>query len=104
MAKDFAVVKIGGSQYKVSPKDNIQVEKLEAMEGDKLSFDDVLLTCKKGKISIGTPTVKGAKVEAKVLEQARGRKMKILKYKAKARYRKHIGHRQHYTRIEILKI
>ena len=104
MTKDFSIVKMGGSQYKVSVGDKIEIEKVEGKEGDKLSFDEVLLAAKKGKVSIGTPLVKKAKVEAKIKGQIKGKKIKILKYKAKSRYRRRKGHRQRYTRIEIVKI
>jgi large subunit ribosomal protein L21 len=104
MGKNFAVVKIGGRQYKVSVGDQFDIEKEEGKKGDKLTFNEVLLTSKKGKISLGTPTLKGDKVEAKILDQKRGKKVRILKYKAKSRYRRRKGHRQEYTRIEITKI
>lgn len=104
MSKDFAVVKIGGGQYKVSKGDKLAVDKQGGEKGDKLSFDNVFFTSKKGKFAIGTPCVKGAKIEVKILEQFRGKKIKILKFKAKSRYRRRMGHRQEYTRIEIVKI
>lgn len=104
MDKDFAIVKIGSSQYQVSKGDQLEVEKVEAEAGKKLVLTEVLLTTKKGKVTIGAPHVKGAKVEAKVLEHKKGRKVKTLKYRAKSRYRKRTGHRPMYTRIEIVKI
>lgn len=104
MSDDFAVVTIGGSQHKVKVGDTLQVQKLNVKAGTKTEFEDVLLTSKKGKVTIGTPSVKNAKVEAKVLEHGKGKKIRILKYKAKARYRRRIGHRQPYTKIEITKI
>lgn len=104
MAKDFAVVKIGAAQYKVSKGDNVQVEKLDKEVGKKVVFNEVLLASKKGKLDIGTPTIKSAKVEAKIIEQYKGKKIKVFKYMAKSRYRRHKGHRQNYTKIEITKI
>lgn len=104
MSKDFAIVKIGRSQYQVTKGDVLTVEKLEAEEGKTVKFADVLLTFSKDKATIGQPTVKGALVEAKVLDQFKGKKMYINKFKAKSRYRKKIGHRQMYTKIEITKI
>ncbi|MBN2015538.1 50S ribosomal protein L21 [Candidatus Dojkabacteria bacterium] len=104
MDKDYAIVKIKGSQYKVSKSDKLEVERIEGKENDKLTFDEVLLTSKKGKVSIGTPTIKGENVEVKIIEQVKGKKIITFKYKAKSRYRKTKGHRQQYTRIEIVKI
>lgn len=100
----FAVIRTGGKQYKVSKGDKIKIEKLDAKVGDKVIFDDVLLVTEKGKTKIGTPKVKGAKVETKVLEQAKHEKVVIFKYKAKKRYKKKLGHRQLYTEVEITKI
>lgn len=100
----FAIIRTGGKQYKVSKGDKIKIEKLEAKVEDKVTFDDVLLVAEKGKTKIGTPKVKGVKVEAKVLEQGKGKKVIIFKYKAKKRYKKKQGHRQYYTEIEIINI
>jgi len=100
----FAVIKTGGKQYRVSKGDKIKIEKLDAKVGDKVTFDDVLLVVEKDKAKIGTPKVKGAKVETKVLKQAKYKKVVIFKYKAKKRYKKKLGHRQPYTEVEIIKI
>ena len=100
----FAVIKTGGKQYMVSPGDKIKVEKLEVEEGKKIIFKEVLLFSKKEKLKIGTPLVKGIKVEAKVISQDRSKKVIILKYKAKKRYQVKKGHRQPFTEIEISKI
>ena len=100
----LAVIKTGGKQYKVSPKDKIKVEKLEVKEGDKIEFSDVLLVQKNKAIEIGTPFVAGAKVEVKVLQHGKREKITIYKYKAKKRYHKKMGHRQPFTEIEILNI
>lgn len=103
MAK-FAVIETGGKQYKVSAGDKIQVEKLTAEASGNISFKDVLLVVDGEKADIGTPHVKGATVEAKVLRDARARKVIIFKYSSKARHRKKKGHRQHFTELEITKI
>jgi len=101
----FAVIKTGGKQYLVSPKDKIKIEKLEAEEGKEVVFDEVLLLAKdEENIKIGTPFIKGAKVKAKVLKQDKAKKVIIFKYKAKKRYQKKKGHRQPYTEVEITKI
>lgn len=100
----FAVIKTGGKQYLVSPKDKIKIEKIDKKEGEEFTFSDVLLLEKNQKLEIGTPKVKGAKVTAKVLQQGRGKKIIILKQKPKKRYQLKKGHRQPFTEIEILKI
>jgi len=100
----LAVIKTGGKQYKVSPKDKIKIEKLEGDEGKEIIFDQVLLVEKNKKLEIGTPLVKRAKVVGKVLQQGRGDKIIILKYKPKTRYKKKSGHRQPFTEVEITKI
>ena len=113
----LAVIKTGGKQYKVAPGDKIQVEKLDAQQGQGVVFDEVLLIAadergkkiqtdadKGAEVKIGQPLVEGAKVEAKVLEQGRDDKVIIYKYKAKKRYSVKRGHRQPYTMVEITKI
>ncbi|MFH1426170.1 MAG: 50S ribosomal protein L21 [Candidatus Kerfeldbacteria bacterium] len=103
----IAVIKTGGKQYKVSEGDTIRVEKMnDAEEGKSIAFDDVLFVGKEdGKTAtIGTPTVKGAKVTAKVLKQGRARKVDVKKFKAKTRYSRTYGHRQPFTEVQIEKI
>ena len=97
----LVVIRTGGKQYLVSPGDKIKVEKLDKKEGTEISFSDVLLVEKNKKIEIGTPKIKTAKVEAKVLKHGKGEKLIIFKDKAKKRYKRKIGHRQPYTEIEI---
>ncbi|MDF1498699.1 MAG: 50S ribosomal protein L21 [Patescibacteria group bacterium] len=99
----IAVIKTGGKQYKVSPKDKLKVEKLEGEEGKKIFFDQVLLISEDdGKdINIGDPVVKGVKVEAKIIRQARAKKIEVIKHKAKKRYNVKNGHRQYFTEVEI---
>ena len=98
----IAVIKTGGKQYKVSPKDKLKVEKLEGTEGSKVVFTDVLMVSKDGKsANIGDPLVKNAKVEAKILKQGRGRKIEIIKHKAKKRQNRRKTHRQMFTEVEI---
>ena len=102
----IAVIKTGGKQYKVSPKDKIRVEKLEGEEGAKIVFDEVLLISSEDAkdITFGDPAIKSAKVEATILRQARGKKVEIVKHKAKKRYNVKRGHRQYFTEVEIEKI
>lgn len=101
---DFAIIKTGGKQYKVAVGDKVKVEKLPGEEGSVISFEEVLLTSKGDSVSIGDPRVSGAKVEGKVLQQARDKKKLIFKYKSKTRSRKTKGHRQHFTEVEIVKV
>ncbi|MFC1598283.1 50S ribosomal protein L21 [Patescibacteria group bacterium] len=103
----IAVIKTGGKQYKVEEGDKLKVEKLDkAEEGKSISFDEVLMVGEKtgAKVHVGTPTVSGAKVEAKVLQQGRARKVEVRKFKAKSRYSRNYGHRQPFTEVEITKI
>ena len=98
----FAVIKTGGKQYKVAEGDVLRVEKLEHT-GDGVVFDKVLLMAN-GEVKVGKPLVVGAKVEAKVLEDGKGDKKMVFRYKSKTRRRKKKGHRQPYTKVQILKI
>ncbi len=98
----FAVIKTGGKQYKVKEGEKLDVEKLEIEDGKTVEFDAMLVSDDKGKdVKVGTPTVSGAKVTAKVIETGKGKKVSVIKYKPKSRYRKNVGHRQPFTRIEI---
>ncbi len=100
----FAVIATGGKQYLVAKGEKIQVEKLDGKAGDMINFDQVLATITDKDYTLGKPTVDGAIVEAKIIKQGRGKKIEVLKYKPKSKYRKKIGHRQAYTELEILKI
>lgn len=99
-----AVIQTGGKQYLVSPGHKLKIEKLEAKEGEKVTFDHVLLVTDDNKVTIGTPTVLGAHVEGIVRAQGRHKKVIVFKYHAKARYRKFKGHRQPFTEVTIEKI
>jgi large subunit ribosomal protein L21 len=100
----LAVIKTGGKQYLVEPGKKIQIEKLDKEEGSEVSFTDVLMVEKSNKVEIGTPRVAGAKVTAKILEQGKEDKVIAFKYKAKKREKTKKGHRQPYTKIEIIGI
>jgi large subunit ribosomal protein L21 len=98
-----AVVKIGGKQYIVAEKETLLVDRLQ--EGTKELSLDALLVMDGDKTTVGTPTVKGVKVAAKVVdEEVKGTKLRIIRFKAKKRVHKETGHRQKYTRIEIVSI
>jgi len=104
VAMKYAVVEINGSQHKVTEGEELDVDKIEGKKGKKLSFDKVLLIVDKKKRKIGNPLVKGAKVTAEILEQFKGKKIRVATYKAKSRYRRVIGHRSQLTKIRIKKI
>lgn len=100
----FAIIQTGGKQYLVSKGDKIQVEKIAGDKGTTVVFDKVLATASGKSYKLGKPFLEGATVEATVLKQGRGKKVVVLKYKAKSKYRRKIGHRQAYTEVEINKI
>lgn len=100
----LAIIESGGKQYLVSKGDKIQVEKLAGDKDSTITFDKVLATFDGDSQALGKPYITGAKVEAKVLKQGRSRKIVILKYKAKSKYRRKQGHRQAYTEVEITKV
>lgn len=93
----YAIIVTGGKQYKVAEGDTIFVEKLDAAEGEKVNFDQVVLTDSK----IGTPFVDGAKVEGTVEKQGKQKKVVTFKYRAKKHSHTKQGHRQPYTRVKI---
>ena len=98
-----AVVKISGKQYVVSEKESLLVDLLP--EGTKELTLDALLVTDGEKTTVGTPTVKGAVVKAKVIEdEVKGDKIRVIRYKSKKRVHKEIGHRQKYSRIEVTSI
>ena len=100
----FAVIETGGKQYKVTEQDVLFVEKLGANEGDEVVFDTVLALSNDKGFCAGTPTIDGAKVVAKVLKNGKGKKIDVIKYKSKKNEKKKIGHRQPFTKVQILKI
>ncbi len=100
----YAVIETGGKQYRVQEGDVIFVEKIDTEEGQTVDLSKVLLISNDGEVKIGKPYVDGAKVEAKVLEHGKGRKVIVFKYKPKKNYKKKQGHRQPYTKLQIEKI
>ncbi len=102
----FAVIKTGGKQYKVKEGEVLKIEKIAGKVGDKIEFDKVLLVADEdGKeVNVGNPTVAGAKVIGEILEQGRAKKVTIIKYKPKVRYRRKTGHRQMYTKVKVTSV
>ncbi len=101
----YAVIETGGKQYRVAEGDVVKVEKLNVGEGDDINLDRVLLVKKDDEsVTVGTPVVEGASVDAKVLSQGKAPKVIVYKYKAKKNERKKRGHRQPYTELQINKI
>ena len=96
----YAIFETGGKQYKVEQGSVVFVEKLDVAEGEKVTFDKVLAVSDES-LTVGAPYVKGATVTAEVIESGRGKKIYVLRYKAKKNEKKKIGHRQAYTKIRV---
>ena len=97
----YAVFATGGKQYRAAPGDVLKIEKLDVAAGDVISFDKVLLVSDGDQITVGTPQVEGAKVEAKVVSHGRATKILVVKFRRRKHHRKQMGHRQHYTEVQI---
>lgn len=97
----YAVIRAGGHQYKASVGDELIVERLPYEVGAQVELDEVYLLAAEDGVLVGHPTVTGAKVRATVLDEFRGPKIHIFKYKPKQRYRRRLGHRQTYMRLRI---
>ncbi len=97
----YAVIKTGGKQYRVMQGEYLRVEKLEADVDSTIEFDQVLLVGEGENVTVGAPTVDGAKVSAKILSHGRGKKVRIVKFRRRKHHMKQQGHRQYYTEIEI---
>lgn len=101
----YAVIKTGGKQYRVTQGDQLRVEKLPGSVGDVVTFGDVLLVAGEGAtLQIGTPSLAGAKVEAKIVAQDRAKKIIVFKFKRRKNYRRKAGHRQPFTALQIVGI
>ncbi len=101
----YAVIRTGGKQYRVTPGQRLVVERLDGERGDQVAFNEVLLVRgEDGAVSVGAPTLEDASVTAEIADQKRARKIPVFKYKAKTRYRRLRGHRQHETHLRIAEI
>ncbi len=100
----YAIVETGGKQYKVSEGDIIFVEKLAVEEGSSLDLDKVLAACGSEGFVVGKPYIAGAKVVCSVVKQGKSKKIHVIRYKSKKNEKKHIGHRQPYTKLQVLSI
>ena len=100
----YAVIKTGGKQYKVEKGDILKVEKLDKEAGKSIKINDVLMLIDGEKVTVGTPIVKEAHVNAKIESHGRGPKIKIIKFRRRKHHRKQMGHRQAYTEIKITNI
>ena len=100
----YAIIETCGKQYKVTKGDVVFFFILDAEEGKKVTFDNVVLVSDDKNIQVGNPYVKDIKVEGKVISHGKGKKILVFKYKAKKNYRRTQGHRQPYTKVEITEI
>jgi len=100
----YAIIEIGGKQYKVAPKQTIEVERFDVPEGDRVELDKVLFIGGDKDTLIGNPIIKGARVVATSLGETKGEKVIVFKYKSKVRYRRKKGHRQTYTKLLVNEI
>lgn len=100
----YAIIETGGKQYKVQEGDVLYIEKLEAGEGEAVTFDRVLAVSGANGLVVGAPVISGASVSGKVEKHGKGEKIIVYKYKAKKNYRRKQGHRQPYTKVVIEKI
>ena len=100
----YAVIGSGGKQYRVAEGDIIEVDRLDSKEGEKVNFESVFLIVQDGQLEIGKPIVAGARVLGKIIENKKGEKIRVSKFKSKVRYRKTIGFRALLSKVQIEKI
>lgn len=100
----YAVIKTGGKQYRVKEGDVVKVETLSGDVGSVIDFSDVLMLADGDKVTVGTPFIAKAVVKAEVIEHARHKKVKIIKFRRRKHHMKQMGHRQNYTQVKITAI
>ena len=101
---NYAIVQTGGKQYRVATGDTIRVESIPGDIGDTVELSDVRMISNDGQVTLGTPNVEGVRVVTEISERGKGKKITVLKYKPKVRYRRKKGHRQHYTDLTVTDI
>jgi large subunit ribosomal protein L21 len=101
---DYAVIQTGGKQYRVATGDTIRVESIPGDVGDTVELTDVRMVSSDGDVTLGAPTVDGARVVTEISESGKGKKIVVFKYKPKVRYRRKKGHRQLYTDLTVTDI
>jgi large subunit ribosomal protein L21 len=101
---DYAVIQTGGKQYRVATGDTIRVESIPGDVGDTVELTDVRMVSSEGDVTLGRPTVDGARVVTEISESGKGKKIVVFKYKPKVRYRRKKGHRQLYTDLTVTDI
>lgn len=97
----YAIIATGGKQYKVSEGKAVKIEKLKSDIGSQVEFDQVLMLVDGEKVEVGAPYIEGAKVIGEVVEQGRGEKIDIIKFRRRKHYMRHQGHRQDFTEVKI---
>ena len=100
----YAVFRSGGKQYRASEGDRVRVERLDADEGDAVEFDQVLMVADGADVTLGSPLVEDSRVQGVVTAQGRGKKIVVTKFKRRKNYKRIMGHRQHFTEVEITSI
>ena len=100
----YAIIKTGGKQYRVAEGQTLKIEKLPEESGSNVEFDQILMLADGENITIGKPLISGAKVTAEIVEQGRGKKVSMVRFKRRKHSMKWRGHRQHFTKIKITKI
>ena len=100
----YAVIKTGGKQHKVSQGDEISIEKIDGSKGETVFFDEVLMVSSGDDVKVGTPYLKGARVEGEIIVQTKAGKINVFKMKRRKGFKKKTGHRQKLTRMKIKEI
>lgn len=97
----YAVIQTGGKQYRVQAGNTVLIEKLDGSVGDSVEFNEVLMLSGDDSVAVGKPLLEGAKVTGQIVEQTRGKKLVVYKFKRRKDYRRRNGHRQYYTAVKI---
>lgn len=97
----YAVIQSGGKQHRVSEGQVVRLEKIDAEKGSTIDFDKILMVGEGADLALGAPYLEGAKVSGEVVEQGRGKKVKIVKFKRRKHHLKRMGHRQWFTEVKI---